>query len=282
MSRIDPARQVVLVLARDQQHLGDDARPASATRPRPGSAITCDVGAEAVAHHAHHLGGIVLGRRQRLAVEGREAAADVEDAQARGRPRPPRSRARARRRARIAHIARLAHLAAGVERDAGDVEPEEAAEVHQPQRLAPRAAELAAERPVGLAGLDEHADDHPRAGGVRGDLARAPPRRRRRTARRPRACAWAMSAARLMVLPKAMRSAATPSAEAEVDLAARGAVEPAAERRHRRHHLGRRVGLDRVVDGRVAEALRRARGTSPAAARGRRSPSAGRTRAPRM
>ena len=46
----------------------------------------------------------------------------------------------------------------------------------------------------------------------------------------------------------------TPSDEAEVDLAARGRVETPAEGRDRRDHLGRRVGLDRVVDRGAAEA----------------------------
>ena len=45
-------------------------------------------------------------------------------------------------------------------------------------------------------------------------------------------------------------------AEAEVDLAARGAVEPPAELGQRRHDLGRRVGLHGVVDRGVAEARR--------------------------
>ena len=50
-------------------------------------------------------------------------------------------------------------------------------------------------------------------------------------------------------------------AEAEVDLAARGAVEAPAQLGQRRHDLGRGVRLDRVVDRGVAEAGRRARGT---------------------
>ena len=70
-----------------------------------------------------------------------------------------------------------------------------------------------------------------------------------------------------MVLPKAMRSARDPEPEAEVDLAARGAVELAAEGGHGRDHLGRRVGLDRVVDawrrrGRPSSARYLARSTS--------------------
>ena len=95
----------------------------------------------------------------------------------------------------------------------------------------------------------------------------------------PMAWACAMSAARLMVLPKAMWVAGHAEREAEVDLAARGGVEAAAQRGDRRDHLGRRVGLDRVVDGRVAQARRPARGTSPASRRGRRPSSAGRSRA---
>ena len=66
--------------------------------------------------------------------------------------------------------------------------------------------------------------------------------------------ACAMSAARLIVLPKAIRCGGDAEPEAEVDLAARGAVELAAQRGDRGDDLGGGVGLDRVVNGRVAEA----------------------------
>ena len=100
----DPARQVVLVLPRDEQHLGDD-HPRLGDEAAAGLGHHLDLLAEAVAHHAHHLGGIVLGRRQRQAVEGREAAADVEDAQARG----PASAASVQRA--CAASSALAHMA---------------------------------------------------------------------------------------------------------------------------------------------------------------------------
>ena len=47
----------------------------------------------------------------------------------------------------------------------------EPAEIHQPQRLASRAAELAAERPIRLGRLDQHAHDDAGAGRQLGDLA---------------------------------------------------------------------------------------------------------------
>ena len=147
----------------------------------------------------------------------------------------------------------LAHLAAGMERDAGDVEPEVAAEVHQPQRLAPRAAELAAERPVGLARLDQHADDHPRAGRVLGELVELLLGVGRELLDAHRV---GMGDVARPLDRVAEGDAARSDAErqAEIDLAARGGVEVPAKRRHRRHHLGRRIRLHRIVDRRVAEA----------------------------
>ena len=72
--------------------------------------------------------------------------------------------------------------------------------------------------------------------------------------RTPTAWAWAMSAARLIVLPKAMWLGRHAERAAEVDLAARGRVEMRAFGGERGHHLGGRVRLDRIVDRGVAEA----------------------------
>ena len=103
-------------------------------------------------------------------------------------------------------------------------------------------------------GLDEHADDHPRAGGVPGDLAElllgVDGELLDAHGMRVRDVGGALDG---VAEGDVARGHAEP--EAEVDLAARGAVEAAAERRHRRHHLGGGVGLDRVVDDRVAEPL---------------------------
>jgi hypothetical protein len=206
--------------------------------------------AEARADHAHHRGGVVLGRRHLLAVEGREAAADVEQRSA--CPRAPRVQsASAASSAPPTSPAR-----ASASRRGTRCPPRRArGSARDPSAAAPRPAraELAAERPVGLRGLDQHPDDHPRAGRVRARSCAPPPRHRPRTAARRRMGPGDVLG-RLIVLPKAIMLGRHAEPEAERDLAARGRVEPAAHRRgQRRDHLGRRVGLDRVVDDGIAE-----------------------------
>jgi hypothetical protein len=69
----------------------------------------------------------------------------------------------------------------------------------------------------------------------------------------PARCAKAMSEGRFTVLPKEIVSGRAPSAEAELDLAARGRVEMRAERHKPLHDRAGGVGLHGIVDVGVAE-----------------------------
>ena len=64
----------------------------------------------------------------------------------------------------------------------------------------------------------------------------------------PSAWASAISASRLMVLPKESRVRGNAERVAAGELALAGDIEAGAERGERRHHLGRRIGLHRIED----------------------------------
>ncbi len=114
---------------------------------------------------------------------------------------------------------------------------------------------LRLERPVGLGFLDQHAQDDPRARrmlgefhqlrlGIRGELLDAHGMRVRNVG------------GPLDRVAEGDVAGGDAECQAEVDLAARGRVEMRALRGQGRDHLGGGVRLDRVVDHRLAEALR--------------------------
>ncbi len=248
--QVDPAVQVVVGLARHQQHLGRDH---AGLGHQPAARLCHHVGdvAETLAHQFHHARGVGRGALDRLAVIGGKATADVEQAQlvpriARG---VPDGRHLVERRG--PHLGPLG-LGADVEGQPHRVEPEIARHVEQRERLVTGAAELARQRPVGLGRVDDQADIDLCAGRVLGDLFKLllGIGGKEGHARMPGELDVAHLldgvAERDVLGPRAQ-------AQAELDLCAGGCVEARSEVHETLDDLTLGVGLDGVVDARLAE-----------------------------
>ena len=119
--------------------------------------------------------------------------------------------------------------------------------IHQPHSPLGRAAELAAQRPVGPGGPHQQADIDLRAGRMLGDLLQLHLRIRRKERYPGGMGKGDVAGAFHRIAERDMRRLRA-KAQAKLDFAARGGIEPAALTDQRLDHLARGVRLDRVVD----------------------------------
>ncbi len=222
-------------------------------RNRIGSAPECVMAepgrglvAESVADFSHHFGTVGLGVPHRLAVECRKSPADVEDLQwetgGAGVAPDPGHQVENR-----APHRRLAGLAADMERQAHRAQPQAPGLADQAQRLLRRAAELAAQRPVGLAVLDQQAQTDPGAGSEGGELGQLLLRVGRKQVD-PEPVRPGDIGRSLHRVAKGNVSRISTLRQADLDLGAAGGVEARAQPHQPGDHPAVRVGLDGIVD----------------------------------